>query len=211
LRAPLRSITGFSQILLEDAGQRLNDDDKETLQRVIKASKRMAELIDDILQLSRITREELKLEDINLSEMAVRFKQEISNTAPDRQVEWDIQPGMTIRADQQLMERALDNLLNNAWKYTANTPHAKIHFGCMEKNGDTIYFVQDNGAGFDMQYAHKLFATFQRLHSPSEYPGSGVGLAIVLRVINRHHGRIWGEGEIGKGATFYFTLPTLQQ
>lgn len=211
LRAPLRSITSFSQILLEDANQRLNDDDKETLLRIVNASKRMAGLIDEILQLARITREELKLEDINLSELAERIKQELSNTAPDRQVEWDIQPNMVIKADQRLMERALENLLNNAWKYTVNTPHARIQFGCLEKNGDTVYFVNDNGAGFDMQYAHKLFATFQRLHAPSEYPGSGVGLAIVLRVINRHHGRIWGEGEIGKGATFYFTLPTAQQ
>lgn len=207
LRAPLRSITSFSQIVLDDAKDNLTTEDKDNLHRVINAGKRMAELIDDILQLSRITREELSIETINLSKTAEAIKHQLSNSHPERQVKWDIQADMFARADSRLIERAVENLLNNAWKYTSHTDNAEISFGTVRKNNETIYFVRDNGAGFDMNYAHKLFATFQRLHNPREFTGSGVGLAIVLRVIQRHHGRVWGEGEVGKGATFYFTLP----
>lgn len=207
LRAPLRSVTSFSQIVLEDAKDRLDADDIDNLHRVINASKRMAELIDDILQLSRITREELSIEPVNLSKIAERIKYQLSSSNPERKVEWDIQPDMFAFADPRLIERAIDNLLNNAWKYTAHSDNVKISFGATTNGKETVYFVRDNGAGFDMHYAHKLFATFQRLHNPREFAGSGVGLAIVLRVIQRHHGRTWGEGEVGKGATFYFTLP----
>ena len=207
LRAPLRSVTSFSQIVLEDAKGRLRADDIDNLNRVINASKRMAELIDDILQLSRITREELSIEPVNLSKIAERIKYQLSSSNPERKVEWDIQPDMFALADPRLIERAIENLLNNAWKYTAHSDNVKISFGSTTSGKETIYFVRDNGAGFDMHYAHKLFATFQRLHNPREFTGSGVGLAIVLRVIQRHHGRTWGEGEVGKGATFYFTLP----
>lgn len=207
LRAPLRSVTSFSQIVLEDAKDKLSNDEKENLNRVVAASTRMAELIDDILQLSRITREELSKDTVNLSKLVERSRFQLSSQAPDRKVEWEIQPDVTVTADPRLIERAIENLINNAWKYTSHTNNAKITFGTLSKNNETIYFVRDNGAGFDMNYAHKLFATFQRLHSPREFTGSGVGLAIVLRVIQRHHGRIWGEGEVGKGATFYFTLP----
>ena len=207
LRAPLRSVTSFSQIVLEDAKDRLNIDDINNLHRVINASKRMAELIDDILQLSRITREELIIKSVNLSKIAENIRYQLTSSNPERQVEWDIQPDMFAFADQRLIERAIENLLNNAWKYTAHSDNVKISFGETTHNKETVYFVRDNGAGFDMRYAHKLFATFQRLHSPREFTGSGVGLAIVLRVIQRHHGRTWGEGEVGKGATFYFTLP----
>ncbi|HEC20782.1 MAG TPA: hypothetical protein ENI97_15820 [Gammaproteobacteria bacterium] len=207
LRAPLRSVTSFSQIVLEDAGDKLNDEEVDNLKRVIAASKRMAELIDDILQLSRITREELSRTTVNLSKLAERSRLQLSSQEPERQVEWDLQPDIIVNADPRLMERAMDNLIGNAWKYTAYTEKPHISFGAINKNGETIYYVRDNGAGFDMNYAHKLFATFQRLHGPREFTGSGVGLAIVLRVILRHHGRIWGEGEVGKGASFYFTLP----
>lgn len=207
LRAPLRSVTSFSQIVLEDAKDKLNSDEKDNLQRVVAASIRMANLIDDILELSRITREELSKGTVNLSKLVDRSRHLLSSQDPNREVEWDIQPDVTVNADPRLIERAIENLISNAWKYTSHTDNAKITFGTLAKNGETIYFVSDNGAGFDMNYAHKLFATFQRLHSPREFTGSGVGLAIVLRVIQRHHGRIWGEGEVGKGATFYFTLP----
>jgi signal transduction histidine kinase len=207
LRAPLRSVTSFSQIVLEDAKDRLTADDIDNLHRVINASKRMAELIDDILQLSRITREELSIKPVNLSNIAEHIKHQLTTGNPERKVEWDIQPDMFAFADQRLIERAIDNLLNNAWKYTAHSNNVKISFGATTNGKETVYFVRDNGAGFDMHYAHKLFATFQRLHNPREFAGSGVGLAIVLRVIQRHHGRTWGEGEVGKGATFYFTLP----
>lgn len=207
LRAPLRSITSFSQIVFDDAGDALTTENKENLTRVINAGKRMAELIDDILQLSRITREELTITTVNLSKIAEIIKHQINNSHPERKVRCDIQPDMFARADSRLLERAIENLLNNAWKYTSYTDNAEISFGTTEKHGETVYFIRDNGAGFDMSYAHKLFATFQRLHNPREFTGSGIGLAIVLRVIQRHHGRVWGEGEEGKGATFYFTLP----
>ena len=208
LRAPLRSVTSFSQIVMEDAKDKLSDNDKDNLNRVIAASMRMAELIDDILQLSRITREELTSNAVNLSKIVEQNQFQLSSQEPNREVEWEIQKDVIVNADSRLMERALENLINNAWKYTNHTNNAKISFGTEEQHGETIYFVRDNGAGFDMNYAHKLFATFQRLHNPREFPGNGVGLAIVLRVIQRHHGRVWGEGEVGKGATFYFTLPS---
>jgi signal transduction histidine kinase len=207
LRAPLRSVTSFSQIVLEDAKDKLNEDETDNLNRVVAASIRMAELIDDILQLSRITREELSRKEINLSKLVERSQHQLASQDPNRKVEWDIQADIVVNADPRLMERAIENLINNAWKYTGHTDNAKITFGTISKNNETIYFVRDNGAGFDMNYAHKLFATFQRLHNPREFTGSGVGLAIVLRVIQRHRGRIWGEGEVGKGAAFYFTLP----
>lgn len=207
LRAPLRSVTSFSQIVLEDAKEKLNEDERDNLQRVITASIRMANLIDDILQLARITREEVKTKQTNLSMLVENCRKQLSSQEPDRKVEWDIQPDVIVNADPRLMERAIDNLVNNAWKYTGHTENAKISFGTLTQHNEIVYFVRDNGAGFDMNYAHKLFATFQRLHNPREFTGNGVGLAIVLRAIKRHHGRIWGEGEVGKGATFYFTLP----
>jgi signal transduction histidine kinase len=207
LRAPLRSVTSFSQIVLEDAKEKLNEDEKDNLQRVITASIRMAKLIDDILQLARITREELQTKPINLSMLVEHSRQQLASQEPERDIKWDIQQDVIVNADPRLMERAIDNLINNAWKYTGHSDNAKISFGTLTQHNETVYFVRDNGAGFDMNYAHKLFATFQRLHNPREFTGNGVGLAIVLRVIKRHHGRIWGEGEVGKGATFYFTLP----
>lgn len=207
LRSPLRSIISFSQIIQEDATERLTNEDKTNLQRVISAGKRMTGLIDDILQLSRITRDELSAKTINLSMIAKLIKQQLSNSNPERSIKWDIQADMFAQADPHLLERVIENLFDNAWKYTRYTDNAEISFGSVQKQNETIYFVRDNGAGFDMNYAHKLFATFQRLHNPREFSGSGVGLAIVLRVIQRHHGRIWGEGEVNKGATFYFTLP----
>lgn len=206
LRAPLRSITSFSQIVLEDAKDKLSTEDTVNLNRVINAGKRMAGLIDDILQLSRITREELAIETINISKIAELTKHQLSTSNPDRKIKWDIQSEIFAQADSQLIARVIENLINNAWKYTSYTDNAEISFGTIQRQNETVYFVRDNGAGFDMNYAHKLFATFQRLHNPREFAGSGVGLAIALRIIRRHHGRIWGEGEVGKGATFYFTL-----
>lgn len=211
LRAPLRSITSFSQIVLEDAKEKLNKDEVDNLNRVIAASVRMAELIDNILQLARITREELSIEQVNLSKIIERSQHQLTSQEPNRNVKWDIQSDVIVNADPRLMERAMENLINNAWKYTNYTDNAKITFGTLKQHNETVYFVRDNGAGFDMNYAHKLFATFQRLHNPREFTGSGVGLAIVLRVFQRHYGRIWGEGEVGKGATFYFTLPDLTE
>lgn len=206
LRAPLRSIDGFSQALLEDYADTLAAQGKDYLQRVRAATQRMGLLIDDLLSLSRVTRSEMKPEAVNLSALAGTIAVELQKTQPERQVEFAIAAGLTAKGDARLLRVALENLLGNAWKYTSKHPLARIEFGVTPKDGTQVYFVRDDGAGFDMAYADKLFAPFQRLHSPGEFPGSGIGLATVQRIIHRHGGGIWAEGEVGKGATFYFTL-----
>ncbi len=206
LRAPLRSIDGFSQALLEDYGERLDGAAKEYLGRVRSASQRMGLLIDDMLNLSRITRSEMRRDAVDLSAMAAEIADELHKQQPARQVEFVISENLVESADARLLHIALQNLLGNAWKFTERCPAARIEFGRLANNGQAAYFVRDNGAGFDMAYAHKLFGAFQRLHSMSEFSGTGVGLATVQRIIHRHGGRIWAEGEVGNGATFYFTL-----
>jgi len=206
LRAPLRSIDGFSQVLLEDYAGTLDEAGRDSLRRVRAASQRMATLIDDLLKLARVTRAEMRTEVVDLSGMAGDIAAELQRTAPERQVEVAIAPGLTARGDSRLLRVALDNLLRNSWKYPANQARPRIEIGSAEGNGSRVFMVRDNGAGFDMQYADKLFGVFQRLHSAAEFEGTGVGLATVRRIITRHGGRIWAEGAVDQGATFYFTL-----
>src|SRR6266702_479796 len=206
LRAPLRSIDGFSQVLLEDYGERLDEGGRDSLQRVRVASQRMATLIDDLLKLARVTRTEMRTERVDLSGMAREIVLDIERTAPDRQVEFAIAPGLEAQGDSRLLRVVLDNLLRNGWKYTAKRPQPRVEFTAQDENGDRVFVVKDNGAGFDMKYADKLFGVFQRLHSTAEFEGTGVGLATVRRIITRHGGRIWAEGAVDQGATFYFTL-----
>ena len=206
LRAPLRSIDGFSQILLEDYSEKLDEAGRESLQRVRAASQRMGTLIDDLLKLARVTRAEIRTEDVDLSGMARDIVAELQRATPERPVEFDIAPGLKARGDTRLLRVALDNLLRNSWKYTAKQPAPRVEFRSADANGGRTFMVRDNGAGFDMKYADKLFGVFQRLHSAADFEGTGIGLATVRRIINRHGGRIWAEGAVDQGATFYFTL-----
>jgi signal transduction histidine kinase len=208
LRTPLRAVTSFSQILQEDAAAKLDDEEKQSLERVVRAGKYMARLIDDILELSRISRTRLEPDRFDLSRLARDIASRLDVACPDRHVEWRIQDGLKVRGSRLLLEVSLDNLFGNAWKYTEKADPACIEFGAIRQNGEIVYFVKDNGVGFDMQYADKLFKPFQRLHSQEDYPGTGVGLATVERVIRRHGGSIWAESEEGRGATFLFSLPS---
>ena len=206
LRAPLRSIDGFSLALLEDYSNTLDAEGRDYLQRTRASTQRMALLIDDLLSLSRVTRMEMRREQVDLSALAQTMAAELHEREPERQVTWAIAPGMSAQRDPNLLRVLLENLLGNAWKFTAKRSDAMIEFDTAEHGGKAAYFVRDNGAGFDMTYANKLFGPFQRLHSTSEFEGTGVGLATVLRIIHRHSGRVWAEGAVGQGATFYFTL-----
>ena len=206
LRAPLRSIDGFSQIVLEDYGAQLDEAGRNALERVRAATQRMGTLIDDLLKLSRITRAEMRSEAVDLSDMARDITSELQRATPSRHVEFAIAPGLRARGDPQLVRVALENLLRNSWKYTAKQSQPRVEFGSIDENGERVFLVRDNGAGFDMKYMDKLFGVFQRLHSAHEFEGTGVGLATVRRIITRHGGRIWAEGAVDRGATFYFTL-----
>ena len=206
LRAPLRSINGFSAILLEDHERRLDEDGKKYLQNIRRASQRMCQLIDDLLRLSRMSFAGLRRTQVDLSALAWGVAQEFKKGHPDRSVEFFIQPGATAQGDPGLLKIALDNLLGNAWKFTGKRDGARIEFGQLNQHEQRVYFVRDNGTGFDMACAKKLFGVFQRLHSDVEFPGTGVGLATVQRIIRRHGGRVWAEGRVGQGACFYFTL-----
>ncbi|WAK04199.1 sensor histidine kinase [Methylobacter sp. YRD-M1] len=206
LRAPLRAVDGFSRILLDEYADCLDDTGRDRLRRVRAAAQHMATLIDDLLKLSRITRSELKREDINLSALANEVIEELRKQEPGRNVQCTIEPGLIVWGDARLLRIVLDNLLGNAWKFTSKRPEARIEFGRQIQNGEPVYFVRDNGAGFDMAYAEKLFGAFQRLHDTSEFPGTGIGLATSQRIIHKHGGRIWAEGAVEQGATFYFTL-----
>jgi|GEM_PF-2816736 len=207
LRAPLRSITSFSQILADEVGESLRGDARDALQRVIRAGSHMAELIDDILELSRISRRHMSVEKVDLSQCARDYIERLVSEEPDRQVEYSVENDVTVSGSRELLYAALKNLIENAWKFTSKQPTAKIEFATTTVDGETVYFVRDDGVGFDMQYVHKLFGTFQRLHPKEAYPGTGIGLATVKRVIERHRGRVWADSETGQGATFYFTLP----
>jgi K+-sensing histidine kinase KdpD len=206
LRTPLRSMEGFSQAVLEDYGDRLDEQGQDYLKRIRESSQTMAQLIDDILGLSRVVRAELVFNKVNLSDISKVISQELRRIEPQRQVEFNITDGMEVVGDANLLFSVLQNLLSNAFKFTAGCPIARIIFASIEKNSEKVYYVKDNGAGFDMKYADKLFKPFQRLHSADEFPGTGVGLATVQRIIRRHGGKVWAEGQVGKGATFYFTL-----
>lgn len=207
LRAPLRSIHGFCQILVEDYSDNLDAQGKDYLKRVQAAAVNMATLIDDLLQLARISRSDFTPQLVNISEIATQSVEKLQQQDPARVVKFRIQKNLLVNGDQSLLTVALDNVLSNAWKYTSKIESAEIEFGQSEsQNGHPIFYVKDNGAGFDMKYVDKIFAAFQRLHATDEYPGTGIGLATVKRVIDRHHGKIWAESEIGKGTTIYFTL-----
>ncbi|WP_455203492.1 sensor histidine kinase [Kaarinaea lacus] len=206
LRAPLRSIDGFSQILIEDYGEQLDDVFKEHLQRVRSGAQRMGQLIDDLLKLSRVSSGGIKKETVNLSSIAQEIIVALQQTDPHRNVEIHIEDNLCATCDPILIRSVLENLLGNAWKYTNhNQTNAVIEFGYAHKNKS--FFVKDNGVGFDMKYANKLFGAFQRLHHFDEFEGSGIGLATVHRIIQRHGGKVWAEGNVNEGATFYFTLP----
>jgi PAS domain S-box-containing protein len=207
LRSPLRSIDGFSQALLEEYGDKLNDTGKGYLDRVRKATQKMGLLIDDLLKLLKVTRSEFHPESIDLSSMVRVIAEGHQKGNPDRAVDVTVQVGIMVQGDPYLLKIAMANLLDNAWKFTDNTAHPRIEFGAVAKDGETFYFIKDNGVGFDMTYVDKLFGAFQRLHASHEFPGTGIGLATVQRIIARHRGRIWAEGEVGKGATVWFTLP----
>lgn len=206
LRAPLRHMNGFSQALLEDYGGRLDDHARNYLERIMAASRRMSQLIDDLLSLGRISRSELCLSHLDLTALARGILAELAAGDPARQVTQRVAAGLTAFGDPVLVKVLLDNLLGNAWKYTGRTAAAVIEFGVTGEAGERVFFVRDNGAGFDMQYADKLFHPFQRLHSAQEFEGTGIGLATVKRIAQRHGGRVWADGTVGAGATVYFTL-----
>jgi PAS domain S-box-containing protein len=207
LRAPLRAVRGFTEVLMEQYAGRLDTRGQDFLRRVSDASSQMDRLIDDLLKLSRISRSEIRDNPIDLSPMAEEIVSGLRKEEPLRTVDVKIAPSLPTQGDERLMRLVLDNLLRNAWKFTSKKPDARIEFARMDEPGGA-FFVRDNGAGFDMAYASRLFGVFQRLHSPSDFPGSGVGLAIVQRVISRHGGRVWAEGSLNAGATFYFSLPS---
>jgi PAS domain S-box-containing protein len=207
LRAPLRGIDGFSQTLLERYVDKLDEKGKHYLQRIRAGTQRMGELIDDLLMLSRVTRSEMHRTKVDLSALAKEIAAELRETQPERQVEFAIAPGLVVNGDARLLRVMLENLLNNAWKFTSNRIQTCIEFNViLQVDARVAYFVRDNGAGFNMAYANKLFGAFQRLHSTTQFPGTGIGLATVQRIIHRHGGRVWAEGAVEQGATFYFTL-----
>jgi PAS domain S-box-containing protein len=206
LRAPLRSIDGFSQALAEDAGSSLPAEAKGHLDRIRAATQRMAHLIDDLLSLSRVARSPMTRERVDVTDLAGRILAELGRQSPDRMVRLTIAPAMMASGDPRLLRVALENLLENAWKFTTGREDARIEVGQTEGGSAPVFFVRDNGAGFDPAYVGKLFTPFQRLHASSEFPGTGIGLATVRRIMHRHGGRVWADGQPGQGACFYFTL-----
>jgi len=211
LRAPLRSIDGFSRVLSKNYYDQLDATGKDWLERVCRASQHMGLLIDDMLQLSQVMRSPLSRELVDLSGIAEDVADELGKTNPERQVQFILQQGISVQADFGLLRIVMDNLLGNAYKFTGKQAKAEIEFGVSDRPSDTgeesTFFVRDNGDGFNMNYVHKLFGVFQRLHAMNEFEGTGIGLATVQRIIHRHNGKVWAEGKEGQGATFYFTLP----
>ena len=206
LRAPLRAIDGFSQALLDGYTGKIDEQGRHYLDRLRENTRRMGQLINDLLGLSRVTRGELKRMDFDLAALARDAAARLKRSQPERKVDFVIPNTLRVNGDPNLMLAALDNLLGNAWKYTSRKERARIELGRERRDGQAVYFVRDDGAGFDMAFANKLFKPFSRLHSPGEFEGTGIGLATVDRIVSRHGGRVWGEGRVGEGATFYFTL-----
>ena len=204
LRAPLRSMDGFSLSLLEDYSDKLDDEGRDSLVRIRNASQRMGRLIDELLGLARVTRTELKVRQVDLSAMVREIAESLQQRQPERSVQWRIDDGIEVRADRALLHIALQNLLENAWKFTARTDAPVIRVGTVAHDGQPKCFVADNGVGFDMSYADRLFGAFQRMHHESEFPGTGIGLAIVQRIFHRHEAAVWAHSAPGQGATFYF-------
>jgi PAS domain S-box-containing protein len=206
LRAPIRAIDGFSAILEQDYADKLDSRGRDCLNRVRAAAQRMYTLIDALLTLSRVTREEMRRDVIDLSALARSVATELQRTHPERKVEFVIASGIIGVGDASLVRVVLENLIGNSWKFTGRHPKARIEFGAADSNGSTVYYVRDNGAGFDMAFVDKLFGAFQRLHTAEEFPGTGIGLPTVQRIVRRHGGTVWAEAEIEEGATFWFTL-----
>jgi signal transduction histidine kinase len=206
LRGPLRSMDGFSLALLEDYGDKLDEEGKDDLNRIRAASQRMGYLIDDILRLSQVTSAAINVTKVDISAIAREIADAIDREPSARPVQWVIEPSLSINADLALMRIAMQNLLQNAWKFSSKTNKPTIRIGALERNGKTVYFVADNGVGFDMAHADSLFGAFQRLHHVDDFPGTGIGLAIVQRIIRRHAGKIWAEAKEGEGATFFFSV-----
>jgi signal transduction histidine kinase len=204
LRAPLRSMDGFSLSLLEDYGDQLDEEGRDSLVRIRNASQRMGRLIDELLGLARVTRTELNIRPVDLSAMAREIAESLQQRHPQRPVRWHVDDGLHVHADRALLHIALANLLENAWQFTAHTEEPVVRVGTVEHDGLPAYFVADNGAGFDMGYADRLFGAFQRMHHESEFPGTGIGLAIVQRIFHRHEAAVWAHSAPGRGATFYF-------
>ncbi len=205
LRAPLRAIDGYSAMLAAGLGE-IDGNSRHALERIRGSSQRMADLIDGLLGLSRLTRAEIHLRQVDLSALAGSVAEELRAASPDRTVECLITPGLSAMGDPRLLRVVYGNLMGNAWKFTSKRPRPRVEVGAAYRNGSRTYFVRDNGAGFDMQYVEKLFCAFQRLHRAAEFEGTGIGLATVHRIIRRHGGRVWAEGTPDQGATFYFTL-----
>jgi len=208
LRAPLRSMSGFSQLLQELPAGQFDDKSKHYLHRIHEASRRMSSLIEDLLSLSRINRSELTPRPVDLTQLATDTAAVVRERYPNRDVSLHIEPGLAAYGDARLLRIALENLLDNAWKYTAHTQAARVDVGSQLDEGTRTYFVRDNGVGFDMAYSAKLFGPFQRLHAETQYPGTGIGLVTVQRILARHGGRIWAQAAPNQGATFYFTIPS---
>jgi light-regulated signal transduction histidine kinase (bacteriophytochrome) len=206
LRAPVRAIGAFSTVLLQEHGKQLDGEAHRHLQRIIAAAGHMNELIEGLLQLAKVSHQTLQNETIDLSQIVKDIIRTMREREPERQIEVVCAELPTIRGDQRLLSIALHNLLENAWKYTSRVAHARVEIGCRTEPDRTVFFVRDNGAGFDMQFAEHLFEPFRRLHSPKEFAGTGIGLATVARVVERHGGQIWAEAALGSGATFFFTL-----
>ena len=206
LRAPLRSIDGFSQALLEDYAGKIDAEGRQYLQLIRESAQQMGQLIDDLLTLSRVTQSELHYELVDLTVLARSVLARLQKNEPRRKVELIISEGLMANGDARFLGIVLENLLSNAWKFTGRCPVARIEVSVRQEKGCPVFFVRDNGAGFDMAYVHKLFGVFQRLHSAVEFEGTGIGLAIVQRIVRRHSGRVWAEGEVGRGATVYFAL-----
>jgi len=206
LRSPLRSIDGFSEMIIEDAWDKLNEQERGYLQRVRSAAQKMGSLIDDLLQLSNVSRAGYKPETVDLSKMVESNFEKLKQMEPERHIQLEIEPDIKVTGDQSLLDIAMCNLVENAWKYSSKRSNAKVRFASQQQNGQLVYYIKDNGVGFDPRYSNKLFGPFQRLHTHDEFPGSGIGLATVHRIIDRHGGKIWANAKEGRGATFYFTI-----
>ena len=211
LRAPLRGMNGFAQVLLEDYTDRLDAEGQDCLHEIVSSAQKMGALIDALLALSRVARTDLKTEPVDLSALFRAIAAQLAATDPHRTLSVVVQEGLWADVDLQLARTLFDNLIGNAWKFTSRIPAARITFGAIDDNGTRGFFIRDNGAGFDMAYASNLFAPFQRLHTVTEFPGTGIGLATVQRIVHRHGGRIWAEGRVDEGAVFHFTLPGVER
>jgi signal transduction histidine kinase len=206
LRAPLRRIESYAGAVVETQCDRLDETGKLFLKRIGETSRQMSQLIDDVLHLARVTRAEVNIHEVDLSALTTAILGRFREVEPERQVDCVVRPGIIVSGDGRLLRIALENLLSNAWKFTARRERARIEFGTRVEEGETVYFVRDDGAGFDMEYVSRLFGPFQRLHLTTEFPGTGIGLATVQRIVHRHGGRVWAEGAVDRGATFSFTL-----